>query len=29
LASTPLVTLLKEIAQRRDIRSIHLIQQAR
>jgi oxaloacetate decarboxylase alpha subunit len=28
LASTPLVTLLKEIAQRRDIRSIHLVQQA-
>ena len=29
LASTPLVTLLKEITQRRDIRSIHLVQQAR
>ena len=29
LASTPLLTLLKEITQRRDIRSIHLVQQAR
>ena len=29
LASTPLVTLLKEIAQRRDIRSFHFIQQPR
>lgn len=28
LASTPLVTLLKEIAQRRDIRSFHLVQTA-
>lgn len=28
LASTPLMTLLKEITQRRDIRSIHLVQQA-
>lgn len=28
LASTPLVTLIKEIAQRRDIRSFHFIQRA-
>ena len=28
LASTPLVTLLKEVAQRRDIRSFHFIQRA-
>ena len=28
LASTPLVTLVKEIAQRRDIRSFHLVKQA-
>jgi oxaloacetate decarboxylase alpha subunit len=28
LASTPLITLLREITQRRDIRSIHLIQRA-
>ena len=27
LASTPLVTLLREITQRRDIRSIHLVHQ--
>ena len=29
LASTPLATLLKEVAQRRDIRSFHFIQRAR
>ena len=29
LASTPLITLLREITQRRDIRSIHLVHQAR
>ncbi|MGA9034852.1 MAG: hypothetical protein WB505_04510, partial [Pseudolabrys sp.] len=28
LASTPLMTLVREITQRRDIRSIHLVQQA-
>ena len=27
LASTPLITLLREITQRRDIRSIHLVHQ--
>jgi oxaloacetate decarboxylase (Na+ extruding) subunit alpha len=29
LASTPLITLLREITQRRDIRSIHVVHQAR
>lgn len=29
LASTPLVTLLKEVAQRRNIRSFHFVKQAR